>query len=150
MSPTAAVSSAIAIDASQDIQACRFIAPSSSAWRVPFRSTWVGSTCGRKMQHTARSRDPTTMPEPLPDRSTLDETAIARFERSLLIDYEQWHDGVGYDVAVLRELSDQQRRGIEARLTPPDGWRDIEALAVLASLGSDSARAELRRVATSG
>jgi hypothetical protein len=102
------------------------------------------------MQRTARSRDPATMPEPLPDRSTLDETAIARFERSLLIDYEQWHDGVGYDVAVLRELSDQQRRGIEARLTPPDGWRDIEALAVLASLGSDSARAELRRVATSG
>ena len=90
------------------------------------------------------------MPEPFSDRSTLDETAIARFERSLFIDYEQWHDGVGYDVAVLRELSDQQRRGIEARLTPPDGWRDIEALAVLASLGSDSARTELRRVATSG
>ncbi len=102
------------------------------------------------MQRTARSRDPATMPEPLTDRSAPAETAIARFERSLLIDYEQWHDGVGYDVAVLRELSDHERRGIEARLTPPDGWRDIEALAVLASLGSDSARAELRRVGTSG
>ena len=90
------------------------------------------------------------MPEPLSDRSTLGETAIARFERSLFIDYEQWHDGVGYDVALLRELTDQERRGIEARLTPPDGWRDVEALAVLASLGSDSARAELRRVATEG
>jgi hypothetical protein len=84
------------------------------------------------------------------DRSVLDESAIARFERSLFIGYEQWHDGVGYDVEALRELTDEQRRGIEARLVPPDGWRDVQALAVLASLGGASARAELRRVATSG
>lgn len=78
------------------------------------------------------------------------ESVLARFEHSLFIGYEQWHDGVGYDVEALRELTDQQRRGIEARLTPPDGWRDVQALAVIASLGSDSARAELRRVATAG
>ena len=84
------------------------------------------------------------------DRSALDESAIARFERSLFIGYEQWHDGVGYDVQALRELTSEQRRGIEARLVPPDGWRDVEALAVLASLGSDSARTELRRVAGAG
>ena len=57
------------------------------------------------------------------DRSSPDESAVVRFERSLLIGYEQWHDGVGYDV---------------------------EALAIIASLGSDSARTELRRVAMSG
>ena len=84
------------------------------------------------------------------ERSALDESAIARFERSLFIGYEQWHDGVGYDVQALRELTGEQRRGIEARLIPPDGWRDVEALAVLASLGSDSARTELRRVAAAG
>lgn len=84
------------------------------------------------------------------DRSALDESAIARFERSLFIGYEQWHDGVGYDVQALRELTGEQRRGIEARLVPPDGWRDVEALAMLASLGSDSARTELRRVAAAG
>jgi len=84
------------------------------------------------------------------DRSAPDESALTRFERSLFIGYEQWHDGTAYDVAALREMTAEQRRRIEARLTPPDGWRDIEALAVLASLGSDSARAELRRVATSG
>jgi hypothetical protein len=84
------------------------------------------------------------------DRSAPNESALARFERSLFIDYEQWHDGVGYDVATLRELTTEQRRGIEARLTPPDGWRDVEALAVIATLGSDSARAELRRVAAAG
>lgn len=84
------------------------------------------------------------------DRSIPNESALARFERSLFIDYEQWHDGVGYDVATLRELTAEERRGIEARLTPPDGWRDVEALAVIAKLGSDSARGELRRVATAG
>jgi hypothetical protein len=84
------------------------------------------------------------------DRSAPNESALARFERSLFIGYEQWHDGVGYDVATLRELTAEQRRGIEARLTPPDGWRVVDALAVIAKLGSDSARAELRRVATAG
>jgi hypothetical protein len=83
-------------------------------------------------------------------RAAPDVSAIERFERSLFIGYEQWHDGVGYDVAALRELSSEARRAVEPRLVPPDGWRDVEALAVLASLGSDSARAELRRVATSG
>ena len=84
------------------------------------------------------------------DRSAPNESALARFERSLFIDYEQWHDGVGYDVETLRELTTEQRRGIEARLTPPDGWRDVQALAVIATLGSDSARAELRRAAIAG
>jgi hypothetical protein len=84
------------------------------------------------------------------DRSAPSESALARFERSLFIDYEKWHDGVAYDVAALRELTADQRRKIEARFTPPDGWRDVEALAVIAKLGSDSARAELRRVAAAG
>ena len=106
------------------------------------------------MHRTERSREPLTMSHPSfdrhDDRSAPNESALARFERSLFIGYEQWHDGVGYDVATLRELTAEQRRGIEARLTPPDGWRDVEALAVIAKLGSDSARAELRRVATAG
>lgn len=106
------------------------------------------------MQRTTRSREPMTVPE-LPshretDRSAPDQSAAARFERSLLIGYEQWHDGTGYDVEALRELTAEQRRQIEARLVPPDGWRDVEALAMIASLGSESARAELRRVAVTG
>jgi hypothetical protein len=105
------------------------------------------------MHRTERSREPATMSHPSfdrHDRSMPNESALARFERSLFIDYEQWHDGVGYDVATLGELTADERRRIEARLTPPDGWRDVEALAVIAKLGSDSARAELRRVATAG
>jgi hypothetical protein len=106
------------------------------------------------MQRTEWSREPVTMPHPSfdreSDRRAASESALARFERSLFIGYEQWHDGVGYDVDALRELTDEQRRGIESRLSPPDGWRDVEALAVIAALGSDSARAELRRVGTAG
>jgi hypothetical protein len=84
------------------------------------------------------------------DRFAPSESALTRFERSLFIDYEKWHDGVPYDLAALRELSAEQRRSIEARFTPPDGWRDVEALAVIATLGSEAARAELRRVAAAG
>lgn len=106
------------------------------------------------MHRTEWSREPVTMSHPSfdrhGDRAVPNESALARFERSLFIDYEQWHDGVGYDVATLRELTADDRRRIEARLTPPDGWRDVEALAVIAKLGSDSARTELRRVATAG
>jgi len=107
------------------------------------------------MQSTERSREPPSVPDPTPsDRNPANparaESPVERFERSLFIGYEQWHDGTAYDVAALREMTAEQRRRIEARLTPPDGWRDVEALAVLASLGSDSARAELRRVAAAG
>jgi hypothetical protein len=106
------------------------------------------------MHPTRRSREPAIVSEPSfdrrSDRSSPDESALVRFERSLLIGYEQWHDGVGYDVEALRELTAEERRAIEVRLVPPDGWRDVEALAVIASLGSDSARTELRRAATSG
>ena len=96
----------------------------------------------------APAREPATLSESTPsDRNV---SPRERFELSLFIGYEQWHDGTRYDVDALREMSREDRRIVEARLIPPDGWRDVEALAVLASLGSDSAAAELRRVATSG
>jgi hypothetical protein len=45
------------------------------------------------------------MPHPSSDRESdrlaANESVLARFERSLFIDYEQWHDGVGYDVEAL-------------------------------------------------
>ena len=53
----------------------------------------------------------------------------------MVMDYEKWHDGVGYDLDALGELSAAQRREIEEELIrrqPPD-WRDIEALARLDS-----------------
>jgi hypothetical protein len=35
--------------------------------------------------------------------------AIDRFLRSLVIDYEKWHDGIGFDVDALREATPAER-----------------------------------------
>lgn len=46
------------------------------------------------------------------------------------IDYEKWHDGVGYDIEAIKSASPEQRKTIEQMLTnhTPRDWRDIEAL----------------------
>lgn len=53
------------------------------------------------------------------------------FEKSMEIDYEKWHDGVGYDINVIRLASQTERKAIEQMLIhhSPRDWRDIEALA---------------------
>jgi hypothetical protein len=47
------------------------------------------------------------------------------------IDYEKWHDGVGYDLDALKSASQTERMAIEQMLIDhsPRDWRDIEALA---------------------
>jgi hypothetical protein len=60
---------------------------------------------------------------------------LNRFKKSMEIDYEKWHDGVGYDVEAIHKSSPQERIEIEKLLinrTPID-WRDIEALSELKS-----------------
>jgi hypothetical protein len=49
----------------------------------------------------------------------------------MAIDYEKWHDGIGYDIDAIKLASPAERKTIERILiahTPRD-WRDIEALA---------------------
>ena len=71
------------------------------------------------------------------------ESASARFARSMQLDYERWHDGVGYDLAALDDAGPDERAAIEAMLLAhaPPGWRDVEALALL---DTPRARAALR------
>jgi hypothetical protein len=76
--------------------------------------------------------------------------AIDRFRNSLFIDYEKWHDGVGYDIDALRELKPAERTVAESRLDATHDWRDVEALAVLAELGSPSAEQSLRSAQRTG
>jgi hypothetical protein len=76
--------------------------------------------------------------------------ALDRFVRSLFIDYEKWHDGVGFDLDALREVTPEERKVAEARLDATHDWRDVEALAVLAELGSPSAERALRDALKSG
>ena len=83
--------------------------------------------------------------------SMTDQTpALDRFRNSLFIDYEKWHDGVGYDVDALRELTPAERMTAESRLDATHDWRDVEALAVLAQLGSQSAEQALRSALRTG
>lgn len=46
------------------------------------------------------------------------------------IGYEQWHDGIGYDLEALDQLSDADKLIVELKLIPraDKDWRDIEAL----------------------
>jgi hypothetical protein len=49
------------------------------------------------------------------------------------IGYMEWHDGIGYDLEALRELSNDEIKQIETLLVArkDQDWRDVEALAAL-------------------
>ena len=64
------------------------------------------------------------------------------------IGYEQWHDGIGYDLAALDELNDTDRSLVEGLLIPraANDWRDLEALGRLGTPKSIRAIMEVRSV----
>ena len=66
--------------------------------------------------------------------------ALERFLASTSIDYDAWHDGVGYDLDALRALDGKDRTEAERFLLERAGsdWRDLEALM---ALGTPAARA---------
>src|SRR5262249_39620858 len=71
-----------------------------------------------------------------------------RFVRSMVIDYEKWHDGIGYDLDAIAEASEAERSQIEAELLERSGdWNDVEALA---ALGTEKAKARLRQIMRRG
>src|SRR5689334_4056995 len=65
--------------------------------------------------------------------------AYERFMASTDIDYEQWHDGVPYDLDALGELAGAERAEAQRFLLARAGkdWRDLEGLV---AIGSDTAR----------
>jgi hypothetical protein len=73
-----------------------------------------------------------------------DASPYERFRRSMDIGFEQWHDGIGYDLDALAEASPEDRTAIETLLVPRAGndWRDIEALAALGTPRADRALAD--------
>ncbi len=63
--------------------------------------------------------------------------AYGRFLESMVITYDMWHDGDGYDLDALRSFDAEESLAIEALLVDhlkhsPD-WRDVESLYVLGS-----------------
>jgi hypothetical protein len=87
-------------------------------------------------------------PPPEPDMPTGD-SPYQRFVRSMVIDYEKWHDGIGYDLDAIQEAAGDERLRIEADLLrrSPSDWNDVEALA---TLDTPKARARLQQVIKSG
>jgi hypothetical protein len=85
---------------------------------------------------------PAAMPAGSPD-------AAARFKESMVMNYERWHDGTGYDIGALSACTPADRAELERVLTaqPAQGWRDIEALA---ALGTPAAHDRLREALHSG
>ena len=70
--------------------------------------------------------------------------AFERFMASTDIGYEQWHDGVGYDLEALALLDGHERADAARFLLhrAGDDWRDLEALL---ALGTPEARAVVIR-----
>jgi hypothetical protein len=61
------------------------------------------------------------------------DSVVHRFEASMNIDYEKWHDGIGYDLTLLQQATPAELEAIERILVPRarSDWRDVEALAAL-------------------
>jgi len=77
--------------------------------------------------------------------------AYAKFLASMEISYEDWHNGVGYDLEALKEFSGPERASIvqvlDERLDTTPDWRDVEALA---AIGTPAARRAIRSVLDEG
>ena len=65
------------------------------------------------------------------------------------MDYAKWHDGVGYDLDVLRKLSTDEKEKVEDVLIAHGikDWRDIDALA---EIGSERALSAIKNALQSG
>jgi hypothetical protein len=56
------------------------------------------------------------------------KSAVQRFLDSMVIDYEKWHDGIGYDLKAIDEMTETERREVARMLASREqGWREVEA-----------------------
>ena len=69
------------------------------------------------------------------------ESALRRFEASMVMDYEKWHDGIGYDLDAIAQATSDERAAIERLLLARNAadWRDVEALAALGTPRAEKA-----------
>ncbi|HEX2746543.1 MAG TPA: hypothetical protein VHM91_00980 [Verrucomicrobiales bacterium] len=86
---------------------------------------------------------------PEAEERTGNETPLRRFEASMVMDYDKWKEGIGYDLEALEAASPVEKQRIESKLLSqsPLDWRDVEALA---ALDTPAARGALQRVMQDG
>lgn len=72
--------------------------------------------------------------------------AYRRFAESKVMDYEKWHDGTGYDLDALGEMTEEEREGVISDLISHlQDWRDLEALHYVGTPGAHAAIEKARR-----
>jgi len=61
-----------------------------------------------------------------------DSELFQRFKKSRNISYEQWHDGVGYDLDAFASMSPEEKASVLSELRSKGSldWRDMEVLAL--------------------
>lgn len=138
-------------DTTSGIRPCRFPGwdGSSGYSDAPRHSFVLGPPCDATAPPRASGICDAADPPRQSAAATAPDSPLARFERSLQIDYEKWHDGIGYDLDAIREASLEEGASIEDLLLKRGvrDWRDVEALAVLTS---PRARDALRSAMASG
>jgi HEAT repeat protein len=85
----------------------------------------------------------------MPPRPPQRSDSVARFITSMSLGYDQWHDGEGYDLALLTGLSPEESADIlgilAERLEGSAGWREVEAVAALGTAESSALLTRLLR-----
>lgn len=57
--------------------------------------------------------------------------ALKKFRKSMIMDFDKWHDGIGYDMATFATLSDEEKQIIIREICAKGknlDWRDMEVL----------------------
>jgi hypothetical protein len=86
---------------------------------------------------------------PVKKRPEPHSDAYQKFRSSMIMDYEKWHDGEGYDLAAFEAMRDDEKEEIIAEFTSKGSldWRDQE---VLALVGTPDAKKKLKQSAKEG
>ncbi len=86
-------------------------------------------------------RVPWNAPAPIDD-------VVQQFAKSMAMDYEKWHDGIGYDMDLYRGATSEQKERMEELVLQSSDrdWRYVEALSII---DTPRARAALREAAKS-
>lgn len=125
--------------------------PDMNAWRIQHegRQRAADAALIAEAERDAEQRrdgpkpspDPRTAPSSLSSRPTKSSRLVEQFRRSMEMDYERWHDGTGYDLDLLRSATPEERGQIEHLLLAGGvrDWRDVEALAMLATPAAQEA-----------
>lgn len=58
--------------------------------------------------------------------------AVKKFQDSMIMDFDMWHDGTGYDLSAIDDMTADERKDVARLLKARDQtWRELEALAAL-------------------